>query len=60
MSNSYDEYYSPDPDGMMFGPKLGSWYVRSKSDPRWDNNGEGFGLVCSGGPGEMHEWIKKM
>jgi len=41
----------------MFGPKLGGWYVHSDSDPRWNKSGEGYGLVCTGGPDEMQQWI---
>jgi hypothetical protein len=26
-------------EGSMFGPKPGSWWVHSKSDPRWDCHG---------------------
>jgi hypothetical protein len=30
----------PDSDsGSMFGPKPGSWWLSSKSDPRWNCNG---------------------
>lgn len=43
----------------MFGPKLGSWWVESKKDPRWNKSGRGYGLVSSGGPPEMQEWIKE-
>lgn len=42
----------------MFGPKEGSWSVESKSDPRWNKEGRGFGLVCEGGPKEMQDWIE--
>lgn len=42
---------------MMFGPKMGSWWVRSKKDPRWNKNGRGKGLCCSGGPKGMQDWI---
>lgn len=42
----------------MFGPKEGSWYVHSESDPRWNKSGRGFGLVCEGGPSEMKDWIE--
>jgi len=41
----------------MFGPKMGSWSVHSESDPRWNKSGRGYGLVTSGGPREMQEWI---
>jgi hypothetical protein len=41
----------------MFGPKMGSWGVESKKDPRWNKTGRGEGLVCTGGPSEMHVWV---
>lgn len=44
--------------GSMFGPKMGSWWVRSKKDPRWNKDGRGYGLVVLGGPGDMSDWIK--
>lgn len=44
----------------MFGPKLGSWWINSKSDPRWNASGEGYGLVSTGGPGEMYDEVKKI
>jgi len=43
----------------MFGPKMGTWWVSSKQDPRWDRSGKGYGLVTSGGPGEMGAWIEE-
>jgi hypothetical protein len=43
----------------MFGPKLGTWWVRSEKDPRWNKTGQGYGLVCSGGPGDLHDWVKE-
>jgi hypothetical protein len=43
----------------MFGPKMGSWWVSSEKDPRWNKNGRGKGLVCTGGPPEAHKWIEK-
>lgn len=32
----------------MFGPKMGSWWLRSKADPRWDSDGRGYigGFQC--------------
>lgn len=50
-----DDEYASD---SMFGPKMGTWWVRSKSDPRWDKDGRGYGLVTSGGPSEVNIWIK--
>jgi len=41
----------------MFGPKIGSWSVYSKTDSRWNRSGRGYGLVCNGGPDEMQIWI---
>jgi len=41
----------------MFGPKMGSWSVHSDKDSRWNKSGRGSGLVISGGPPEMQEWI---
>jgi len=43
----------------MFGPKMGTWWVKSKTDPRWNKTGRGYGLVTSGGPGELGEWIEE-
>jgi hypothetical protein len=43
----------------MFGPKEGTWVVHSDIDPRWNKSGRGYGLVCTGGPDEMHDWIKE-
>ncbi len=43
----------------MFGPKLGTWTVHSDIDPRWNKTGRGYGLVCTGGPQEMKEWIEE-
>lgn len=40
-----------------FEPKMGSWWVSSKTDPRWNKSGRGYGLVSTGGPHEMHDWI---
>lgn len=42
----------------MFGPKMGTWYVQSKIDPRWNNTGRGYGLVTTGGPSEMSTWLE--
>lgn len=41
----------------MFGPREGTWWVSSKSDPRWDKSGRGCGFALSGGPSEIQEWI---
>ena len=42
----------------MFGPKMGTWWVQCKSDPRWDKEGRGLGLVTNRGPEEMKNWIR--
>lgn len=34
----------------MFGPKPGSWWVRSEADPRWDGLGRTESLLFSAGP----------
>jgi len=43
----------------IFGPKMGTWTVHSEQDSRWNKSGRGYGLVTSGGPGEMGAWIKE-
>lgn len=43
----------------MFGPKMGTWYVHSDKDPRWNKTGRACGLVCDGGPQDMKDWIKE-
>lgn len=43
----------------MFGPKMGSWWVTSKKDARWNNHGRGYGLVSTGGPPEIKAWIEE-
>lgn len=43
----------------MFGPKMGSWCIHSKIDPRWNKNGRGYGLVVTGGPSEAKDWIEE-
>lgn len=48
-----------DDSGSMFGPRMGTWWVSSKSDPRWDKSGRASGLVCCGGPNEMTDWIEE-
>jgi len=42
----------------MFGPKLGTWWVSSKVDARWNKNGRGYGLVTAVAPGEINEWME--
>lgn len=43
----------------MFGIRMGSWSVSSKKDPRWNKSGRGYGLVTSGGPSEIQDWIDR-
>lgn len=43
----------------MFGPKMGTWWVKCKSDPRWNKSGRGKGFVSLGGPKEMWDWIER-
>jgi len=43
----------------MFGPRMGSWWVYSKIDSRWNNNGRGEGFVTTGGPSDIYDWIDK-
>jgi hypothetical protein len=43
----------------MFGPKIGTWRGMCKSDPRWNKSGRGEGLITSGGPKEMWNWIEQ-
>lgn len=43
----------------MFGPKMGTWWVSSKQDPRWDKSDRGEGLVTAGGPPEMQDWLNQ-
>ena len=43
----------------MMGAGTGSWSVGSKSDPRWNKSGRGFGSALLGGPKEMRDWIEK-
>lgn len=45
-------------EGSMFGPKMGSWWVNSVSDPRWNSSGRGYGLVCCGDQYDAHTWIE--
>lgn len=42
----------------MFSEKMGTWYVESKSDPRWNQHGRGEGLVCCGGPQAIDDWLE--
>jgi hypothetical protein len=43
----------------MFGPKMGTWSVESKTDTRWNKLGRALGLVCENGPKEMKDWIEE-
>lgn len=44
----------------IFGPKKGSWWLISKSDPRWDANGETTWLVSAGVCPEADAKIKEL
>jgi hypothetical protein len=45
----------------MFGPKSGSWWVRSKKDPRWNGGGSTESLMFSSGPPpEVEAHIRSM
>lgn len=54
----FDDRDAPE-EGSMFGPKMGSWYVNSRLDPRWNASGRSYGLVCLGGPQDTHTWIEQ-
>lgn len=41
----------------MFGLKFGTWWIHSDEDPRWNKEGRGYGLVSSGGPDELFDWL---
>lgn len=41
----------------MFGPKIGTWWVKSEKDPRWNKSGRSYGFIFEGGPNTMHAWI---
>ncbi len=43
----------------MFGPKKGTWWISSESDPRWNDEGRAKGLVCAGGPSEITEAFER-
>jgi hypothetical protein len=44
----------------IFGdPKEGTWWLKSKNDPRWNKTSRGFGLVTESGPGELGSWLKE-
>ena len=46
--------------GLLGGDaRLGTWWVTSKADPRWDKTGHAFGSVMAGGPQEMDDWIEE-
>ena len=42
----------------MFGPKEGSWWLRSKKDPRWNCDGRGYLLFSAGYPPEIARRIE--
>ena len=43
----------------MFGPKMGTWWVSSKLDPRWNKVGRGYGSITSGKPKKLNKWIEQ-
>ena len=43
----------------MLGPKMGTWWVESKADHRWNKSGRGYGLVTCGGPSEINDWVER-
>lgn len=44
----------------MFGPTMGSWWYRSKSDPRWNLNGRCRMFVMAGPPADANERIEEL
>lgn len=44
----------------MFGPKEGSWWVRSEKDPRWNFSGRGYILFTSGPPEEVNKRLEEL
>lgn len=50
---SQDEEEEP----TMFGPKIGTWWVSSTQDARWNKTGRGYGLVTMGGPTDIGHWL---
>ena len=51
-----DDRYSD--EGSMFGPKPGTWWISSKSDPRWNKSGTSYGFafgLCY----EADDWLKR-
>jgi hypothetical protein len=42
---------------MLFGPKEGSWWLESKSDPRWNCSGRAFLMFTAGMPQEVQNAI---
>jgi hypothetical protein len=43
----------------MFGPKPGSWWLRSKSDPRWDADGRESFLVTAGPVSSAIDFVER-
>lgn len=43
----------------MFGPKPGSWWLRSKSDPRWNTDGRAMMIVTAGPVREATDFIER-
>ena len=44
----------------MFTARMGSWAIKSMTDPRWISTGRGVGLCSLGGPPEMYEAINRL
>lgn len=45
----------------MFGPREGSWWYRSLSDPRWNVDGRSESISVTGGPpAEAREALAKL
>ena len=42
----------------MIGPKMGTFWVHSKSDPRFDNDWQMDWLIAGGVPDEVKEWVE--
>jgi hypothetical protein len=44
----------------MFGPKEGSWYFHSDTDPRWNCSGRGYLLFSAGLPDEAKTKLEEL
>jgi len=43
----------------MFGPKMGTYWIRSDSDPRFNESWRKEGLCCWGIPDWIMDWINQ-